>query len=107
MPGVSDGKLRFKFTIQMIALVSLILAAARPQFGSKLQTVKKEGIEVKNQAETLVYETDKNLKELGDKLSAEEIAKITAAKDELQTALNAGTAINSQSTPTNNDTLVP
>lgn len=46
MPGVSDGKLRFKFTIQMIALVSLILAAARPQFGSKLQTVKKEGIEV-------------------------------------------------------------
>lgn len=46
MPGVSDGKLRLKFTLQMLALVSLILAVARPQFGSKLQTVKKEGIEV-------------------------------------------------------------
>lgn len=46
MPGVSDGKLRIKFTLQMLALICLIIAAARPQFGSKLQTVKKEGIEV-------------------------------------------------------------
>lgn len=46
MPGVSDGKLRFKFALQMLALICLIIAAARPQFGSKLQTVKKEGIEV-------------------------------------------------------------
>lgn len=46
MPGVSEGKLRLKFTLQMLALTSLIIAAARPQFGSKLETVKKEGIEV-------------------------------------------------------------
>lgn len=46
MPGVSEGKLRFKFLLEMLALVCLILAAARPQFGSKLETVKKEGIEV-------------------------------------------------------------
>lgn len=46
MPGVSEGKLRLKFILQMLALVSLVIAAARPQFGSKLETVKKEGIEV-------------------------------------------------------------
>ena len=46
MQGVSEGKLRVKFAIEMLALVSLIIAAARPQFGSKLETVKKEGIEV-------------------------------------------------------------
>ncbi|MBR0481827.1 MAG: molecular chaperone DnaK [Firmicutes bacterium] len=52
---------------------------------------KKEGIEVRNQAETLVYETEKNLKDLDGKLSPEEVSKITNAKDELQKALNAGT----------------
>ena len=46
MQGVSEGKLRVKFAIEMLALVCLIIAAARPQFGSKLETVKKEGIEV-------------------------------------------------------------
>ena len=47
--------------------------------------------EVRNQAETLVYETEKNLKDLDGKLSPEEVSKITNAKDELQKALNAGT----------------
>ena len=46
MPGVSNGKLNLKFVLQVLSLVCLIVAAARPQFGSKLQTVKKEGIEV-------------------------------------------------------------
>lgn len=46
MPGVSEGKLRIKFAILMLALTSMIIAAARPQFGSKLETVKKQGIEV-------------------------------------------------------------
>lgn len=46
MPGVSEGKLRLKFILEAVALACLILAAARPQFGSKLETVKKEGIEV-------------------------------------------------------------
>jgi molecular chaperone DnaK len=49
---------------------------------------KKEEIDIRNQAETLIYETDKALKELGDKLSDEEKGKITAAKDDLQNALN-------------------
>ncbi len=48
---------------------------------------KKEDIEARNQAETLVYETEKNLKELEGKLSPEEVSKITSAKDALKTAL--------------------
>jgi len=52
---------------------------------------KKEGIEVRNQAETLVYETEKNLKELEGKLSKEETDKIVAAKTALATALESGT----------------
>lgn len=46
---------------------------------------KKELIEVKNQAESLIYQTENTLKELGDKVSADEKKqvedKITALKD--------------------------
>ncbi|MCI2061459.1 MAG: molecular chaperone DnaK [Eubacteriaceae bacterium] len=52
---------------------------------------KKEEIEVRNQAETLVYETEKNVKDLGDKLSEDEKAQINGAKDELSKALENGT----------------
>ena len=46
MKEASEGKLRIKFILEVLALVCLIIAAARPQFGTKLETVKKEGIEV-------------------------------------------------------------
>lgn len=46
MPDVSEFKLRLKFALQMLAVIFLIIALARPQFGSKLQTVKKQGVEV-------------------------------------------------------------
>ena len=52
---------------------------------------KKEEIEVRNQGETLVYETEKNLKELEGKLSEDEKNKIVAAKTALSTALESGT----------------
>lgn len=48
---------------------------------------KKEEIETRNRAETLVYETEKSLKELEANLSEEEKAKVTAAKEELSKAL--------------------
>ena len=51
---------------------------------------RKEEVEVKNQAETLIYETEKNLKELDQALSEDEKNDINAAKDALQSALNAG-----------------
>ncbi|MCQ4636226.1 molecular chaperone DnaK [Anaerovorax odorimutans] len=48
---------------------------------------RKEEVEVRNQAETLVYETEKNLKEIEGSLSEEEKNAVTAAKDELSKAL--------------------
>ncbi len=52
---------------------------------------RKEEVEVRNQAETLVYETEKNLKELDGKLDENEVNEINAAKDELKKALENGT----------------
>lgn len=46
MPNVSKGRPFLKFFVLMLALTSLILALARPQFGSKLQTEKRKGIEL-------------------------------------------------------------
>ncbi|MBO7606755.1 MAG: VWA domain-containing protein [Paludibacteraceae bacterium] len=46
MPGASSGKEITKFCLMMLALVALIICVARPQFGSKLQNVKKKGVEV-------------------------------------------------------------
>lgn len=48
---------------------------------------KKEEVEVRNRAETLVYETEKSLKEIDASLSEEEKAKINTAKDALSRAL--------------------
>ncbi|MCR5482086.1 MAG: molecular chaperone DnaK [Clostridia bacterium] len=48
---------------------------------------RKEEIGIRNSAETLVYETDKALKELEGTLSEDEKNKIIAAKDELSKAL--------------------
>ena len=52
---------------------------------------KKEEVEVRNQAETLVYETEKNVKDLGDNLSEDEKQKIDTAKEDLKSALENGT----------------
>jgi molecular chaperone DnaK len=48
---------------------------------------KKEAIEIKNNADTLVYQTEKVLKDLEGKISAEEKAKAQAAADELKKAI--------------------
>jgi len=46
MPSASNARPIFKFILLMLALSAFILGAARPQFGSKLQTVKREGVEI-------------------------------------------------------------
>ncbi len=46
MPDVSASKPRLKFILQMCALALLALVIAGPQFGSKLETVKKQGVEI-------------------------------------------------------------
>ena len=48
---------------------------------------KKEEIEVKNNAESLVYNSEKTLGELGDKISAEEKAKVETEIDNTKKAL--------------------
>lgn len=46
MPYSSQGRPVLKFIILMLALAFFITGIARPQFGSKLKTVKREGVEL-------------------------------------------------------------
>ncbi len=46
MPDASNGRNVFKFVLLQLSLVFIIIALARPQFGSKLQDVKRKGIEL-------------------------------------------------------------
>ncbi len=46
MPDVSRYKPGVKFFIQQLALMILIFMVARPQLGSKLETVKQQGVEI-------------------------------------------------------------
>ena len=46
MPFLSKGRPVLKFVILMLALAFIVVGTARPQFGSKLKTVKREGIEL-------------------------------------------------------------
>lgn len=46
MPDASKSRPTIKFSLLIIALVLLIIAAARPQYGQKEKTVKRQGIEV-------------------------------------------------------------
>ncbi len=47
---------------------------------------KKQQVEKRNQADSLVYSTEKNLKEYGDKIPADKKAKIEAAVERLKEA---------------------
>jgi Ca-activated chloride channel family protein len=46
IPEMSGIRPVFKFILQIIAVLAGVLMLARPQFGSKLEEVKKEGVEV-------------------------------------------------------------
>lgn len=45
MPDVSPARYNLKFWLTFSALFFLIIVAARPQFGTKMETVKRQGIE--------------------------------------------------------------
>ena len=47
---------------------------------------EKEKVEVKNEADAMIYSTEKSLKEYGDKVSADDKEKIEAALSDLKTA---------------------
>jgi len=46
MPEASSSRPVIKYVIQLIAVLALIIGIARPQFGSKLREVKREGVEI-------------------------------------------------------------
>jgi molecular chaperone DnaK len=50
---------------------------------------KREKIDLKNQAETLVYQAEKQMGELGDKVEADAKAKVEEKRTKLQEAVNA------------------
>jgi len=45
-PDYSPGRMSVKFFLRLLALVFAVLTVARPQFGSRLEQVKREGVEV-------------------------------------------------------------
>ncbi len=50
---------------------------------------KKEKIEVRNQADSLVYQTEKTLKEAEDKINKEDVEKVNAEVEKLKKAIEA------------------
>jgi molecular chaperone DnaK len=52
---------------------------------------RKEEVETRNRAETLIYETEKSMKEIDARLSEEEKTRINNAKDDLARVLENGT----------------
>ncbi|HLC86325.1 MAG TPA: molecular chaperone DnaK [Candidatus Nanoarchaeia archaeon] len=50
---------------------------------------KKEGAEIKNQAEALVYTIEKTVKDLGEKLEKEKLAEVEREKNELKDLIKA------------------
>ena len=51
---------------------------------------KKEAVEARNKAESLIHATEKNLKDLGDKVSAADKEKVEADIKALQDVLESG-----------------
>ena len=49
---------------------------------------RKEEVETRNQADSLVYQTEKTVKDMGDKISEADKAKINSEVDNLKSALN-------------------
>lgn len=50
---------------------------------------RKEEVEVKNQAEGILFETEKQMNELGDKVTSDEKSKVDAAREDLKNAVEA------------------
>ena len=46
IPGLSGFKPLLKISLLSIALAALVFALAKPQFGSKLTEVKRQGVEI-------------------------------------------------------------
>ena len=49
---------------------------------------RKEGVEARNEADSMVFQTENALKEVGDKISADDKAKVQAEIDAMKNLLN-------------------
>ena len=49
---------------------------------------RKEAVEVKNQADSMIYQAEKTIKDLGDKADKAQVEALQKAVDELRTAMN-------------------
>lgn len=49
---------------------------------------RKEAVEVKNQADSLIYQAEKTIKDLGDKAERDKVEAVQKAIEELRTAMN-------------------
>ena len=93
MPNVSKGRPILKFFVLLLALTCIIIGVSRPQFGSKLKTEKRKGIElmialdVSNSmmAEDIqpnrLERSKRAISQLVDKLSSDKIGLIVFAGD--------------------------
>ena len=71
----------------------------------KRQIKEEESVDVRNQGESIVFSTEKSLKEHGDKVSAEEKKNIETGISDLKTALK-GTDIEEIEKKTQSDTSI-
>ena len=85
---------RLKFSLLMCCAISLMMsdyAVAATNTGIfpilAKNKKKKEAIEAKNQADSLVYQSEKALEEMKDKISEEEKASITAEIEKVKAAI--------------------
>ncbi|MFA7326083.1 MAG: molecular chaperone DnaK [Candidatus Kapaibacterium sp.] len=57
------------------------------ELNAEADKIKKEAVDTRNQADSLIAQTNKQMKELGEKLTQEQISKIESAKSRLETAM--------------------
>lgn len=57
------------------------------ELNAEADKIKKEAVDTRNQADSLVAQTNKQMTELGEKLTQEQISKIESAKSRLETAM--------------------
>ena len=73
--------------ILSIALCSAMTLSFAVCANAESDKKKRESVDAKNEGDSLVYSTEKTLKELGDKVSASDKSSIEAALNELKEAL--------------------
>ena len=76
MPNASRVRTHVKFGLVMLALIMLIIAAARPQYGVKEETVTREGVEA-------VIALDISNSMLAEDVSSGQVSRLSAAKQML------------------------